>query len=165
VELLDRANTIDHSREKFEARAKSVANEVLEQLSDHGLELLRISLDARAASSQDKKRAPGLQDKKERPRDRAVRLIEESIVHFAIRDWSKPPFGAACHAWAPGIDVPAAIRRLSAFSLVGPGGLENMHICGEAYSDYQGFVEGALRSAEAVLHRILRSIENLLLCP
>lgn len=26
-----------------------------------------------------------------------------------------------------------------------------LHVCGEAYSDYQGFVEGALRSAAEVL--------------
>ena len=26
-----------------------------------------------------------------------------------------------------------------------------LHVCGEAYSDYQGFIEGALRSAAEVL--------------
>jgi len=29
--------------------------------------------------------------------------------------------------------------------------LENLYVCGEAFSDYQGWVEGALRSANLVL--------------
>jgi hypothetical protein len=76
--------------------------------------------------------------------------VSKSIVNFAIRDWSKPPFGAACHAWAPKVEVPAAIHCLRAFGLKGSK-LHNVHICGEAYSDYQGFIEGSLRSAENVL--------------
>ena len=31
------------------------------------------------------------------------------------------------------------------------GGATNVHVCGDAYSDYQGFIEGALRSAGRVL--------------
>lgn len=31
--------------------------------------------------------------------------------------------------------------------------MKNLHICGEAYSDYQGWVEGALRSADLVLKK------------
>src|SRR5262249_12295616 len=62
--------------------------------------------------------------------------MEETIVGFAIRDWSKPPFGAASHAWLPGINVPEAIDRLKAFSLVGQAGRGNIHVCGEAFSDY-----------------------------
>jgi phytoene dehydrogenase-like protein len=73
--------------------------------------------------------------------------MEETIAAFAIRDWAKPPFGAASHAWQPGINVPEAMERLKAFSLVGQPGRGNIHVCGEAYSDYQGFIEGALRSA------------------
>ena len=73
--------------------------------------------------------------------------MEETIAAFAIRDWSKPPFGAASHAWLPGINVPEAMDRLKAFSLVGHPGRRNLHVCGEAFSDYQGFIEGALRSA------------------
>jgi monoamine oxidase len=80
--------------------------------------------------------------------------MEASIAAFAIRDWSKPPFGAASHAWLPGVNVPEAIDRLKAFSLVGQPGRNNLHICGEAYSDYQGFIEGSLRSA-------LRTIETI----
>jgi len=80
--------------------------------------------------------------------------MEASIAGFAIRDWSKPPFGAASHAWLPGINVPAAMDRLKAFSLVGQPGRDNIHVCGEAYSDYQGFIEGSLRSAAKTLASI-----------
>jgi len=80
--------------------------------------------------------------------------MEASIVDFAIRDWSKPPFGAASHAWFPGINVPEAMDRLRAFNLLGQPGRGNVHVCGEAYSDYQGFIEGALRSATKTLASI-----------
>ena len=80
--------------------------------------------------------------------------MEASIASFAIRDWSKPPFGAASHAWMPGFNVPEAMDRLKAFSLVGQPGRDNIHICGEAYSDYQGFIEGSLRSAAKAIASI-----------
>ena len=80
--------------------------------------------------------------------------MEASIAGFAIRDWSKPPFGAASHAWMPGYDVPEAMDRLKAFSLVGQPGRDNIHVCGEAYSDYQGFIEGSLRSAARAIQSI-----------
>ena len=28
---------------------------------------------------------------------------KEKIKPFAIRDWSQPPVGVACHAWLPGV--------------------------------------------------------------
>ena len=75
--------------------------------------------------------------------------MEASIAAFAIHDWSVAgAAGAASHAWLPGVNVPDAMNRLKAFSLIGQPGRDNVHICGEAYSDYQGFIEGALRSAE-----------------
>lgn len=80
--------------------------------------------------------------------------MEQTIASFAIRDWSKPPFGAASHAWLPGINVPEAIDRLKAFSLVGQPGRGNIHVCGEAFSDYQGFIEGSLRSATKTIDSI-----------
>jgi monoamine oxidase len=36
----------------------------------------------------------------------------------------------------------------------GRAGHNNLHICGEAYSGYQGFIEGALQSAEDVINVI-----------
>jgi hypothetical protein len=31
---------------------------------------------------------------------------------------------------------------------------KNVHICGEAYSDFQGFIEGGLRTASGVVQLI-----------
>lgn len=73
---------------------------------------------------------------------------ENSIIAYAIRDWSRPPFGAGCHAWRPGSEswnVRKAFKTFAAKRARSDTG--NLHICGEAYSDYQGFIEGALQSA------------------
>lgn len=84
-----------------------------------------------------------------------LQRVEDSIVDYALRDWSEPPFGAACHAWLPSIDVPFALSILKAFALDGSNAeVRNVHICGEAYSDYQGFIEGSLRSAVSVIKTI-----------
>ena len=53
-------------------------------------------------------------------------------------------FGYGVHQWA----LHAQDDRVMA-DLVEP--LDNLYTCGEAYSDYQGWVEGALRSANLVL--------------
>jgi len=89
------------------------------------------------------------------PTKQAVNKESESVSTFAIRDWSQAPFGAACHVWAPKIKVQKALDRLKAFPLLTTDS-ENIHVCGEAYSDYQGFIEGALRSADSVLETIPR---------
>ncbi len=57
------------------------------------------------------------------------------------------------------MDVPKALGRLTVFNLLGREGVDNLHVCGEAYSDYQGFIEGALRSSKAVLKTIDSEIE------
>jgi len=91
--------------------------------------------------------------------DRA-RALEDSVLAFGIRDWSRPPFGGAAHAWRPGHDAVEVARRLQAFGLVGREGITNVHVCGEAYSDFQGFIEGALRSAQACVDRVQAQIEG-----
>ena len=74
------------------------------------------------------------------------------IEDFGIHDWGKEPYGAACHAWRPNTKSWEIIVRLRAFSLIDDRDMhENIHICGEAYSDYHGFIEGALRSVRGVL--------------
>ena len=64
----------------------------------------------------------------------------------AFIDWGEDPYGGAMHAWninthswelAPKVAQPT------------PGA--PVYICGEAYSQTQGWVEGALESAEFVL--------------
>ncbi|MEO5728169.1 MAG: NAD(P)/FAD-dependent oxidoreductase [Byssovorax sp.] len=77
-----------------------------------------------------------------------------AVTTWAIRDWSREPYGAGCHTWRPGAKSWEVLERLKAFCLPGnsmPAG--NVHVCGEAYCDYQG-IEGALRSAESALQTV-----------
>lgn len=77
----------------------------------------------------------------------------EDIAWYGIRDWGRAPFSGANHAWRPERKYWVVMRRLA--DIGGPGPLARVHVCGEAYSDYHGFIEGPLRSAAYVLHRIL----------
>ena len=64
----------------------------------------------------------------------------------AYRNWGAPPFGGAWHLWrasADSIAVGIQMRR--------PLRDYNVHVCGEAYSGIQGFIEGALTSTELML--------------
>jgi monoamine oxidase len=54
----------------------------------------------------------------------------------------------------PGLMPWKQIEFLEAFSLTQDSPKMNIHICGKAFSDYQGFIEGSLRSAKRVLDRI-----------
>lgn len=83
---------------------------------------------------------------------------EDEIEHIGIRDWGREPFGGANHAWRPERKPWEELQALSSFSLCDPAASDEqrarVHICGEAYSDYHGFIEGSLRSAAHVLHKI-----------
>ena len=60
-------------------------------------------------------------------------------------DWGDDPYGAGWHAWKAGKrfwDIMPRLRGIEG---------ENVHICGEAYSIGQGWVEGALQTAELML--------------
>ena len=84
-------------------------------------------------------------------------FTQDRLLACGMRDWGKKPFGAAAHGWLPGVMSWKHIEFLEAFSLnEDTPGVKNIHICGEAFSDYQGFIEGSLRSAS----RVLRSIEK-----
>jgi Flavin containing amine oxidoreductase len=67
----------------------------------------------------------------------------------AFYDWGDDPYGGGYHAWGGGYQVPApwtvAKRMRRPFDDV------PVHICGEAYSDQQAWVEGALCTAELML--------------
>jgi lysine 2-monooxygenase len=61
-------------------------------------------------------------------------------------DWTDDPYGGGWHEWKAGvkyIDVMPDIRK--------PVRTEKVYICGEAYSNCQGWVEGALQTAEKML--------------
>jgi monoamine oxidase len=81
-------------------------------------------------------------------------FTKERLLACGMRDWGKKPFGAAAHGWLPGIMPWKHMEFLEAFSLDEDSPEMNIHICGEAFSDYQGFIEGSLRSAKRVLNRI-----------
>ncbi|HET7062179.1 MAG TPA: FAD-dependent oxidoreductase [Nitrosospira sp.] len=81
-------------------------------------------------------------------------FTKDRLLACGMRDWGKKPFGAAAHGWLPGIMPWKHMEFLEAFSLDEDSPEMNIHICGEAFSDYQGFIEGSLRSAKRVLNRI-----------
>ena len=70
--------------------------------------------------------------------------IWEGSVNFDVPDSQQ--FGYGVHQWAVGADDRQVIK-----DLIEP--LPNLFTCGEAYSDYQGWVEGALRSTDLVLEK------------
>jgi hypothetical protein len=89
-----------------------------------------------------------------------LREWQHNNIHsYAIRDWSRPPYGAGCHAWVPGARSWEVRQTLTAFNLTG-GATKNVHIVGEAYSDYHGFIEGALRSARDAIDAIVPGPPN-----
>lgn len=64
-------------------------------------------------------------------------------------DWGRDPYGAGWHAWAPNLkswQVGPRIRQ--------PNARLGLFVCGEAYSQWQGWVEGAINSAEMVMRRL-----------
>lgn len=63
-----------------------------------------------------------------------------------FKDWTDDPFGAGYHAWKAGYSVKNVMPYMRKPL---PG--EQVHICGEAYSDQQGWVEGAFCVAEKML--------------
>lgn len=68
----------------------------------------------------------------------------------AYRNWGAPPFGGAWHLWRINADSAAVAKRMRR-----PLPDYNVHVCGEAYSGIQGFIEGALTSTELVLQEQL----------
>jgi monoamine oxidase len=73
----------------------------------------------------------------------------DRLLACGMRDWGRDPYGAAVHVWRPRHESWTVMKTLTAFSL--GSAPATVHICGDAYSDHQGFIEGALRSAGRVL--------------
>jgi hypothetical protein len=81
--------------------------------------------------------------------------IHASIVSYGIRDWSCEPYGAGNHCWRPGVKSWEIQEKLKGFSLNNTQ--KNVHIVGEAYSDYTGFIEGAINSSDWALELITKT--------
>lgn len=93
----------------------------------------------------------------------AESVTADHVLAAGMHDWGFKPYEGACHAWRPGSDPEKMMDYLAGFSLADDASRNErrLHICGEAYSDYQGFIEGALGSASKVLDRF--SIEKMTL--
>ncbi|HTU21363.1 MAG TPA: NAD(P)/FAD-dependent oxidoreductase [Gemmataceae bacterium] len=70
------------------------------------------------------------------------------VQDAAFRDWGEDPFGGGWNSWNIGVkswEIKAKIVK--------PFDAHRLFICGEAYSDAQGWVEGALQTADMVLDK------------
>ena len=67
-------------------------------------------------------------------------------IYSHYQDWSVNPWGAGWHAWMSGSNsdeiIPQVMQALPD---------ENVFICGEAWSNVQGWVQGALNTSETLL--------------
>jgi monoamine oxidase len=62
------------------------------------------------------------------------------------KNWTEDPYGGGYHAWKAGYDISETMKYMRK-----PNLQEAIFICGEAYSDQQGWVEGAFCVAENML--------------
>jgi hypothetical protein len=69
-----------------------------------------------------------------------------TIVHYSIMDWSMEPYKCGVHLWKPGMQSDKVMKKLASF-----GSRSNIHVCGETYSTFQGFIEGSIRSVNNVI--------------
>ena len=65
----------------------------------------------------------------------------------AFADWGLDPFGGGWNFWQPHVDVHRAMQEIRAPL----GRRQSVYVVGDAYSGEQGWVEGALTSAEVTL--------------
>jgi monoamine oxidase len=75
-----------------------------------------------------------------------------SLVHYGILDWTETDYGAAIHLWKPKYSSEVVGKALTCF-----GKHRNIHICGETYSDYQGFIEGCIRTTNSAVSELIKS--------
>ncbi len=95
------------------------------------------------------------------------RMVEHALVQLAelhametvprpyftlYKNWNDDPYGGGYHAWKAWYDVGKVMKFMRK-----PLPDEQVHICGEAYSDQQGWVEGAFCVAELMLQEHLGS--------
>lgn len=74
-------------------------------------------------------------------------LVDIDQPYTAVyHDWSDDPYGGGWHEWKAGYRYDLLMPRIRQ-----PVPEERVFICGEAYSNNQGWVEGALQTAEHVL--------------
>ncbi len=134
----DRAE-VDQNARIVDAFALFVARDVKRSLESNELSSLKLTEQARRMFSH-----MSMGD--------ATAYIRASIITYGIRDWARAPYGAANHGWQPGVRSWKVMDAFKAFDF--GSGAKNVHIVGEAFSDYQGFIEGSLNSSELALATI-----------
>ncbi len=72
------------------------------------------------------------------------------VKSAAFRDWGEDPFGGGWNSWNIGVKSWEVRDKI-----VHPLNEVPLYICGEAYSDAQGWVEGALQTADIMLKHLL----------
>lgn len=77
-----------------------------------------------------------------------VKPPEPYFVHY--QNWTKDPWGAGWHAWTAGSNDVTLIPRIFQ-----PLPDEHVYLCGETYSNVQGWVQGALNTSEVLLQKKL----------
>lgn len=88
--------------------------------------------------------------------NRVPDITEADIIWCGIMDWGRLPYGAGNHAWRPERKFWETIADLGDITFDEGEVCPHVHICGEAFTDYTGFIEGSLRSATYTLTKILR---------
>ena len=68
------------------------------------------------------------------------------VQQAAFRDWGDDPFGGGWNSWNIGVKSWEVKHQITQ-----PDPAQPLYICGEAYSDAQGWVEGAIQTADFVL--------------
>lgn len=76
-------------------------------------------------------------------------------LETVFMDWSSNPFGAGYHAWAAHYDICDVMEKIRKPTQLIDGLDANIFIVGSAYSNDQGWVEGAFCTAESVLKDFL----------
>jgi monoamine oxidase len=82
------------------------------------------------------------------PPNEGAQLLSPYVTVY--RDWTQEPFGGGWHFWKIGVDSHAVMRFMRK-----PLDQVPLYICGEAWSRQQGWVEGALATADDVLENVL----------
>jgi monoamine oxidase len=72
------------------------------------------------------------------------------VLSASFRDWGEDPFGGGWNSWNIGVNSEDVKHKI-----INPIKNCPLYICGEAYSDGQGWVEGALQTADMMLYKLI----------
>ncbi len=76
----------------------------------------------------------------------AVKFVP-AVENASFKDWGDDPFGGGWNSWNIGVRSPEVKEQILKPTAA------PVYICGEAYSDAQGWVEGALQTADMMLEK------------